>query len=219
MSSQTDARGLFRLGGFEPGEHALSVSGSLGGCLAPPPANVKAGATDVVVTLLRGLVIAGQVLGPDDRPVTACGVSATWQGTGTTQVQTQVGPDGRFRLSPLPDVGAVTVHVTPWGGTGTADQPRSTQVPDVRPGTEDLVVRLASGVTIEGRLVTPTGEGIANASVQASAAAAPGGPTPTSHGWAPRRSTRPPAACASRPCARSRSRGGSTAPATSRGSR
>lgn len=108
-----------------------------------------------VIVMEPGLEIVGTVVGPDGRGVPA----ATVTGGGT---QTQTDEDGRFRLLGLATDAEIDVTVRP--------PQRFVPPPNARakPGVSDLVIRLAVGASISGRVIGPDGNPATNANVSAS---------------------------------------------------
>jgi hypothetical protein len=120
---------------------------------------VRNGQKDVVVRLAPGAVVAGVVVGPDGKPWRQASVWGQWKSaTRNGQANAQLGQDGKFRLEGMPDDAVVQLNVQPWGDDGGGTSPRSAQVKDVRAGTTDLFVRLEAGFSIEGTVVSTSGE-------------------------------------------------------------
>jgi hypothetical protein len=117
--------------------------------------NIEAGAKDVRVTLVKGLPIAGKVVGEDGKPsggayIQAVGKDANGNPDWTKQRGAQVQADGTFKLGGLP-AGNYDVNVNSgWGGTGSQAAP--TSVKNVAAGTEDLVITVRKGLPIAGRV-------------------------------------------------------------------
>jgi len=165
--------GSFKLIGLEGDEVSISVQPS-GKYTAPAkPTKAKPGATDVVIRLEAGLSIAGRVFGPSGAPVTG---NAWVQvmggiGAGRNHFQAQVDDTGAFKVENLPRDGTYDVTVQVWnldGRKGASAKPWSKS--GVKAGTEDLVVRLEGGATIEGSVVDADGKPVAQCYVYAQAA-------------------------------------------------
>lgn len=158
-TATTDADGKFRLGGFEKDDVEITVQPPP---RYTPPAPVKArvGQKDLVVRLTTGAAITGTLLGPDGKPWTRGNVNAQWRVPGTARagnVNAMAGADGKFRLEGLPDDAVAEVNVWP-GDDGTGVSVRGAKAKDVRAGTQDLVLRLETAVSIEGTVVNANGD-------------------------------------------------------------
>jgi protocatechuate 3,4-dioxygenase beta subunit len=125
--------------------------------------SVEAGTTDLEITVEHGLAITGRVLGADGEGLPNTWINAqresadnggVWRGASSQA-------DGSFKIVGL-DEGTYTLHVN--GSNGTVSQ----QVKGVAAGTQDVVVRLADGLEIRGRLVDTQGSPIPNESLYAS---------------------------------------------------
>jgi protocatechuate 3,4-dioxygenase beta subunit len=149
----TDEEGAFRLGGLADGSVNL-VCSARAPWIAPPPQTVPAGSEDVVFRLKAGLAITGRVIDEEGRPVTDGEVDARWSavgGDGDSALNASLGREGRFRFDGLPESALVTVTVRFW----SERPPR--RVAGVRPGTDNLVIDLGAGVTVEGFVVDAHG--------------------------------------------------------------
>lgn len=158
VSAPTDEDGRFRVAGL-PGDAEIDVS-----VQAPPkyaqvkPFKAKPGDKEVVVRLNLGISISGRVVGPDGKPVSNGGINATWTtpSGGNGQTWANTGEGGAFRVEGLVEDAVATLDVNVWSPDGITHL-RPVKVTGVRAGTSDLVIRMESGVSIEGRVVTPDG--------------------------------------------------------------
>lgn len=160
-STRTDAQGAFSLGGLGEGDVKVLVRPPRP-WVRPPEIAARAGTSDLVVRLRAGLPVAGTVEGADGRPVTQGWVSVSWKATPTGPAGEQgvnLGAGGRFRVEGLPEDALATVSVQVWTqeGDGSLSQGAPTRVNDVRAGTDDLRVRLAAGVVVQGAVVHADG--------------------------------------------------------------
>jgi protocatechuate 3,4-dioxygenase beta subunit len=169
VSATTDATGAFALRGLESAEVELSVQPPAA-YVRPAPVRVRAGDRDVTIRLLRGSRIAGRVLGPDGRPRSQVSVQASWNGGSTAG-----SPDaeGRFKVEGFPDDAVVDLVFEPYMQPG-GENLRQTRVSGVRPGTEDLVVTVETGVSIAGTVLTADRRPATDVTLTAERADSPG---------------------------------------------
>ena len=151
--------GAFRLRGLPEGLYTLQVQPGSGLSPARLP-RVPAGTTDLEVRVVASLVIKGRLLLEDGSPLPAGnGVcDLRWRNPDGSSASTTLGAwgrDGSFQTGPL-DPGLVydfVFHGRP-GILGGAAR-------GIAPGTEDLVVVVRKGGSVEGRVVDEDGNGIA----------------------------------------------------------
>ena len=170
-SDRSAEDGTFRLVGLEGDEVSIAVQPT-GKFVAPAqPTKAKPGATDVVIRLDMGLAIAGRVVDAVGAPVATGYVQVMGtSGTNRTQQGAQLDASGAFRVENLPKDGLYDVTVQFWnnGGKGASYKPWSKS--GVRAGTEDLLVRLEGGETLEGVVVDGDGKPVPSAYVSATSA-------------------------------------------------
>ena len=172
VNAQTDAQGRFILQGLKAGDVIVQVRPPKG-FVRPKWQRVAAGTKDVEFRLERGQTIKGRAVDADGNPVKRGYVSARWEQTARSNqgsTGTQLGTDGSFTLDGIPDDVVVRIQVQVWntaGGGGLAPA----VVEGVRPGTDDLVLRLGGGLTIEGTVVDHRGKPGSNCHVYATAVA------------------------------------------------
>lgn len=160
VRASTDASGAFALGGLAEGTAQLGV-GPPSPWVRPAPVSVSAGATDVVVRLRAGLAVAGEVRGTGGKPVSSGWVNATWQQVGAVPAGNASGAvqgtEGKFRIEGIPEEATVTLQVQIWSNDGDQQYAPKT-VTGIRPGTDDLVIDMASGVEVSGTVVDTQGK-------------------------------------------------------------
>jgi hypothetical protein len=176
--AQTDAEGRFVLQGLR--EHDVIVQ------VSPPEAYVKpkwrrvpAGTRNVEFHLQLGLTIRGRAEDAEGRPVTRGYASARWEASGrrpSGSTGATLGPDGSFTLRGIPEDAIARVHVQQWNTRDREEGLAPTVVEGVRPGTDDLVVRLGVGLTIEGIVVDHRGKPVTDCHVSATSADSGRGP-------------------------------------------
>lgn len=167
-SDRTADDGSFRLVGLEGDEVSISVQPT-GKFVAPAqPTKAKPGATDVVIRLEAGLSITGRVVDAAGGVVTSAFVQVMGTaGSNRSHQSTQVDSSGVFRIENLPRDGVFDVTVQVWNQSGKGANYKPWAKSGVRPGAEELLVRLEGGETLEGVVVDGEGKPVPNAWVNA----------------------------------------------------
>lgn len=171
-SDRTVEDGSFRLVGLEGDEVSIAVQ-PMGKYVAPAqPTKAKPGATDVLIRLEAGLAIAGRVVDAAGTAITNGYVQVMGTtGSNRRSFGAQLDATGAFRAENLPKDGVYDVMVQVWnpGGKGVNYKPWSKS--GVRAGTEDLLIRLEGGESMEGVVVDGDGKPVAGAWVGATSVA------------------------------------------------
>ncbi|MDJ0972989.1 MAG: carboxypeptidase-like regulatory domain-containing protein [Planctomycetota bacterium] len=126
------------------------------------------GSGPLQIKLEKGYKIAGQVRGPDGKPMPHVGIhiqqerrdGRKWYGYYYRNYHTNLrtGEDGRFEQLGLKE-GRYEVYAQP-GDKYMQPEPVSTEA-----GAENVVVRIEAGLTIQGRVVCPEGQPIVGANI------------------------------------------------------
>ncbi len=159
VQTSTDEEGRFRLSGLPSDADVDLAVRPPTRFIAPPPTRAKPGVVDLVIRLALGATISGRVVGPDGSPAKNASVSAQWKSPATGRTgfgSSMLQEGGRFRIEGLADDAVATVNVQSWSPAG-GETLRPAQVENVRAGTDDLLVRLEAGVSIEGKVVYADG--------------------------------------------------------------
>lgn len=157
QATRTDGDGAFRLKGLSEGEHHIRVELSAE-FLGPRDVSATTGDTALRIRYSRGAVIAGQVLGPDGEGFANVELAAMPGDRNTERwVNAYSGSDGRFRFVGLTQGATYAVRARPWERDVGRSDLMHAYVRDVRPGREDIVLRLQVGVFLEGVVLTPDG--------------------------------------------------------------
>jgi len=157
QTTRTDGDGAFRLEGLSEGEHRLRVEVSAE-FLGSREVSATTGDTAVRIRYSRGGVIAGQVLGPDGEGMANVELAAMPGDRSSERwVNASSGSDGRFRFVGLTPSATYTVRARPWEQDVGRSDLMHAYAKDVRPGREDIVLRLQVGVFLEGVLLLPDG--------------------------------------------------------------
>lgn len=155
VAAHSGADGTFVLEGLPPGPVSFGVRAPPE-FVAPGPATLGAGAEELTVRLVRGLSVRGTVLRPDGTPATNGSVSANWDagGRGGGHAWARIEADGRFHVQALPPETRVDLHAQLWEAGRQAGRGVVKGVPA---GSEDVVIRLAVGASIRGRVLDADG--------------------------------------------------------------
>ncbi len=177
-STATDSDGRFRLTGLAADTYRLWVGqegdpSAAGAYIASDVDGVHAGAEDVRIELIRGLLIEGQVLDSAGDPVRRGRVSAYNPMPDPTQKESgpamsvqqmstpgmrvrsvQIARDGSFRLAGLAP-GMYAVEATPSDASGQPMSP--VRITRIKSGTRGVVLRTQEALVIEGRLLLEDG--------------------------------------------------------------
>jgi RNA polymerase sigma-70 factor (ECF subfamily) len=160
----TDAGGRFVVPDLSPESFTLwvgrandaSAAAEYVGTSVP---DVRAGATDVRVTMSRGFAIEGRVVDAAGDPVPGGFIQAMGPKAGATPALavrgTRIGRDGTFRLAGLA-TGAYDLSATPRTADGGDASP--VRAADVQSGAKDVVLRTEAGQVIAGRLLLEDGK-------------------------------------------------------------
>ena len=157
-TATTGEDGAFEIVGLKEGPVTIGV-GRVKGYAQHAPVKSETGVNDLVIALDAGLSIKGVVITPDGKPPQHGWVNANWKKSGSTPAGNANGQmqNGKFTISGIPEGVLVTVRVQTWGGNGGTAYP-PVVINDVRPGTDDLEVRLGEGVEVSGVVVDADGE-------------------------------------------------------------
>ena len=158
IGSATGPDGRFSLVGLQKGKHFVRFSKSPG-YVQPTQRQVEAGTTDLRIELIRGVTIEGKAVGPDDEPLQRGHVSASWKASGATTRGGASGPvqaDGSFVIDGVPDNVRCKVTLKVWNHQG-GQTFAPTTLHDVASGTNDLVIKIGSGLALEGVVVDAAG--------------------------------------------------------------
>ncbi len=129
------ADGSFVAGGFAAaGEITITVQ-SGGDHIEPPPTVIRPGVQDMVITLEKGLAIAGTVINADNDPVS--GLSVTLHGDGNVRQVRILNQTGKFRIGGL-RAGAYAISVVDISPDGKT----LASLENVAAGTADLRIRV-----------------------------------------------------------------------------
>jgi hypothetical protein len=158
--------GIFEFRGVAAGEYWLTVLHSDGRTASR---RVQAGTQSIEVVLVQTSSIRGVVVDEKGRPIGAARITTGDRVVASTQ-------QGRFVLRHL-EPGKYTLRIEP-GRASYTSEPRlsnfvATTVESVAAGTEDLIVRVALGRTVNGIVVGPDGRPVADARVTAVSAEDP----------------------------------------------
>ncbi len=169
-STNADANGDFTKDRLPPGTYNIRVTAD--GYAAEVLEGVAAGTSGVVITLRKGMKVAGIVLLPDGSP--ARGIWITVKGGDNRNQSAQTDEDGRFEVEDLKEgVYEVSVRIQWWlagaMGFSEGERPnvRDTTVTGVAAGTETVEIRLLQGFAIDGHVRDTGGSPIAGARVNA----------------------------------------------------
>jgi len=146
----TDGDGYYRLEGLEPGARSIEVTHP-SYVRTARDVEVRAGFNTLDVEFEGGQPVRGVVLDPSGSPVPAAWVQLVPAGQRWGGPDTTTDGDGRFEIPGVGD-GDYGVRATAegFGGTPTED---SARVRVEGAPVDDVVVRLAPGTTIAGRIV------------------------------------------------------------------
>ena len=154
--TRTRDDGTFRFVGLERADRLVHVRPE-GDGVAPPGISVEQGATGLRLEIVRGVRISGIVLDESGERFPAAKVSATWQGRSPGEIR-GVATDERavFTLVVPTDAEHVTVRAR-FMPVEMPGAPKAV-ARDVKPGTQDLVLRFSRGGVLRGTVVGPDGE-------------------------------------------------------------
>jgi hypothetical protein len=154
--TRTRGDGTFRFVGLERTDRLVHVRPE-GDWVAPPGISVEQGATGLRLEIVRGARISGIVLDESGERFPAAKVSATWQGRSPGEIR-GVATDERAAFTLVVPTDAV--HVTVRARFMPVDMPGAPKAiaRDVKPGTQDLVLRFSRGGVLRGTVVGPEGE-------------------------------------------------------------
>ncbi len=169
LNAYTDFDGRFEVEGLEEGVYIATAFHAVA---RAENVKVEAGAKSVKLVLVEKACIEGIVVDDTGKPVPQFQISALVP-TPSGEMRHGGGASGggRFRIAYL-EPGSYAVEVSPGTQPG---EPRFevTRSPPVATGTNDLVIRVGPGLTIQGRITGPDGGGVAGADVIALPAARP----------------------------------------------
>lgn len=153
-SARTGPDGRFELG-LEPGDWSLTARAQ-GYSAAPLPLSVsESGLDDVRLVLSPGRALRARVVDANGRGVAGANVGV--HAPGVLQPIVESGPEGRFEIASVPDA-----ELTLWASTALGSFALRTSV---RPGDEEIVLRLRPGARLRVRVVGEDGAPVASAFV------------------------------------------------------
>lgn len=159
-STRTGADGRFVLGGLaEASELELQIAAPDGFAPADPVVVVpSADPPETQIVLQRLAMLAGQLRFEDDTPVPTGRVIATWTGAdgGNQRRLGQVASDGTFRIVGIEPGATLRLEASNWAPSVEVLYP-PTVLESIAAGTEDLVITLVRGFTIEGVVLAADG--------------------------------------------------------------
>lgn len=170
---RTSADGRFTLTGLSDGQVFVHVR-PVPGYVTPPWQQVPAGTKGLEFRLRPGVRIRGQAFDASEQPLTRGYASGRWEATADGSAGSAgsgLDPQGRFVLDGIPEDVTVRVEVQSFARSGVSQAPAV--VEGVRPGTEDLVVRLGRGLSISGVVVDHEGRPVARCMVAGNGARGP----------------------------------------------
>ena len=146
---------------LKPGTYWVSARPPDGIDLATRAVNVRvAGYTDLDIVLEPGVVLTGQVAGPDGEPETQVSISARRMPEAYQAAFTSVAEDGTYRM--IVERGTYTLEIDPWEEDGFLEQ----RISDVEiTGDMTFDVALGTGSTLSGIVTDPEGAPIPGAMV------------------------------------------------------
>jgi protocatechuate 3,4-dioxygenase beta subunit len=162
--ARTDFDGRFTIRGVADGKYTLTVDHTDG--VADPIDDLEAGTEGLRVVLRATMSIRGVILDEDDLPVTAAQVNAIVPtAKGETKTGGTLGGSGRFQIDHL-EPGSYAIEVSPsnqgWQATSGFETLR---IPPVPAGSDNVIIRVSSGATVAGRVLSESGAPIAGAGV------------------------------------------------------
>ncbi len=167
-SARCEADGTFRLTGLADGKCSLHASATIDGREASAKTDVAAGAEGVVLELklddaAKGGRILVRVLDPEGKPVGAAQVKAETSRRSSTM---GLGGDGRATISVDGEAAVYAIEVS--GACSGSARFGPARVEGIKPGPEEVVIRLPPEMTISGLVLDPAGGPVAGAVVRAS---------------------------------------------------
>lgn len=162
-ANQTTSRddGTFEILGVEPGLVTVMVQAvgfsplRLSGLEVPEQTPLR----DLELVLETGSSLIGTVTDSDGEPASQAVVMLSNRGSGRSRSGfAHTDADGKYRIDGLPTGAQMVTAAFENGG-------RTTKAIDIEPGENRLDLRLASGVDVSGRVLGPSGEPVAGASV------------------------------------------------------
>jgi hypothetical protein len=178
ITTYSDADGRFEIRGAGDGIYQVSAWHPQGKVEAK---EARAGDEDVRLVIQPALAISGVVVTETGRPVAQAQVTVlVTKERGEVPRTAQTGGNGRFHVGQL-DAGSCAVEVTPnaqnWGIAVSFEKKR---VEDVAAGSENVVIVVAEGAVLRGKVEDGGGRPIASAGVIAMAPPAAKGQPPPS---------------------------------------
>ena len=155
-----DATGAFVMEGMSPGSYVLAARSEIYLPASNPRVTLADKDVDVVITVRRGTALAGRV-----EPRQACDVRAESAGftpaTRVAPISTTTGADGAFAFTALATGETTLTARCASGAEG------SLRV-EISPGVADVVLKVAPGGSIAGRIVDSAGKPVSAVSAMAS---------------------------------------------------
>lgn len=165
----TDEHGRFDLQADELGEVELRATapGSLGGGAGPWETAEGSERADIVIVLDPGLAIGGVVRWPDGTAAAGAAVSIATPDSNSPDASATADAEGRFRFGGLEE-GAFAVAASAAPPTAAATPSTETAAwtarhASVAAGTADVVLELAAGSALRGRVVDDLGAAVVHA--------------------------------------------------------
>ncbi len=159
--TRTNPEGAFTFDRLRPGDYTLAATGPLLAAMEAAHVPLHGDATPVTLTLSAAGEIAGTVTGPSGRPEP--GVTLSVEDTRVEHRLPEVtsGPDGRYRLGPLPP-GEYMLEVS--AGMEWVMKPART-IAVMAGQTSRADVALTPSLEVRGRVVDDTGSPVADARI------------------------------------------------------
>jgi hypothetical protein len=145
-----------------PDADVTLVVGAPAAYVEAPPLTVRAGVSNVTVTLERGVSVAG-IVRADDGATISAQVTARWTRDGDERERSTYTTDGRFRLQGIPP--GVTLTLEARASEDDVELPPVT-LSGVRAGARDVVLEVAMGFRVEGTIVDENGRPLRDAWIE-----------------------------------------------------
>jgi len=140
-AATTGADGRFRVGGFENVELTVRLLESGRGYIQGDAIQLPPDQNSVRIIAVEGKTIAGTVLGPDDKPVTAVSLEAL-DAAGKVVASTWVSdPNGKFEMRGVPP-GTYKLRARRWTDLENPREPKTSEMDGIVAGADDVIFRL-----------------------------------------------------------------------------
>ncbi len=160
IQAQPNSLGEYVIGGLRKGKVSVTLAVK-GSWIRPKPQSVEAGTKNVDFVLEKGMKIVGHAYQPDGQPLTRGYANAQWPAVGDYPrggAGSQLDNKGKFTINGIPKDAVVKVTVQSWSYSGGEVGYAPKIVENVRPGTDDIEVRLGEGLTVEGVVLRANGK-------------------------------------------------------------